>query len=67
MKMKKEHFISAIPYLALFLGFGGFLYSTFGTIEAAPWKEFWSGLSKTILASGIFALLLKTIQFMGVF
>jgi hypothetical protein len=64
---KRNALINAVPYLALLFGILIFLYGTFGTFESSLNKEFFSGLGKTILASGIFALLLKTIQFMGVF
>ncbi|HTE10681.1 MAG TPA: hypothetical protein VK645_06915 [Chitinophagaceae bacterium] len=64
---QKRNFLLAIPYIALTIGLFSFLYGTFGTFEFSAWKEFWSGFGKTVLASGIFALLLKTIQFMGVF
>lgn len=64
----KKNFIGSIPYIALILGLSIFCFGTFGNFEKeSSWKEFWSGLGKTMLASGIFALLLKTIQFMGVF
>lgn len=56
-----------IPYIALTLGCVLFTYGSFHTFDSSNLKEFISGLGKTILASGIFALLLKTIQFMGVF
>ena len=67
MMFKKDSFIASIPYIALILGFTFFFFGTFATFDSHLWKEFWSGLGKTILASGIFALLLKTFQFMGVF
>jgi len=58
---------SSVPYLVLLFGLLAFLYGTFGTFQSSEWKDFWSGLGKTMVASGVFALLLKTIQFMGVF
>lgn len=64
---KRENLILSIPFLALFIGLSGIAYTSFGTFQSQGWKDFWSGLSKTILAGGIFALLLKTYQFMGIF
>jgi hypothetical protein len=63
----QRSFIASIPYIALVLGMVLFIYGTFGTFEYPANKEFVSGFGKTILASGIFALLLKTVQFLGVF
>jgi len=62
-----RNLVASIPYMALLLGGYLFAHGTFGTFENAANKEFVSGLGKTILASGIFALLLKTVQFLGVF
>lgn len=64
---KKKNIVGAIPYMALIIGILLFIYGTFNHFESLEWKDFWAGLGKTILASGIFALLLKTVQFMGVF
>jgi hypothetical protein len=66
--MFKKHVLMAfIPVFALLIGLSLFIYGTFGSFESLQWKEFWAGLGKTLFASGIFALLLKTFQFMGVF
>jgi hypothetical protein len=64
----KSSLINALPYVTLVLGIAFFAYSTFGTFEMnSKWQVFWGGLGKTMLTGGIFALLLKVIQFMGVF
>jgi hypothetical protein len=63
----KQSWKHAIPYLVLLFGILSFTYSIFGTFGNLAWKEFWGGLGKTFIAGGIFALLLKTIQFWGIF
>lgn len=40
--------------------------SAFG-MDDPTWKEFWSGTGKTMLAGGVFAVILKSYQFMGIF
>ncbi len=57
----------ATPWLALIFGLIFFAHGTFSSFEESAWKEFWSGLGKTMLAGGVFALLLKSYQLMGVF
>ncbi len=57
----------SLPYLMFVIGISAFSYSTFGSFENQNWQLFWKGLGQTILAGGLFAILLKTIQFSGVF
>ena len=67
LDFSKENILRAVPWLTLLIGTSFFIWGTYGDFEDLSNKEFVSGLGKTILAGGIFALLLKTIQFMGVF
>lgn len=62
-----EGFKTALPWITLVIGLSTFSFGTFSTFTDPLWGEFYSGIGKTILAGGIFALLLKTYQFMGVF
>lgn len=67
MEKLKQSLLPAVPYIVLLLGLFAFSYGTLSDFENVNVKLFWSGIGKTLIASGIFALLLKTIQFMGVF
>lgn len=56
-----------IPASFIFVGAIALCYSIWGTFENGLWKETWAGFGKTILASGIFASILKLMQISGVF
>lgn len=60
-------FQSSIPYITLTLGIILLVFGIFGPIESDDWRELLKAAGKSILAGGIFAILLKAIQFMGVF
>jgi hypothetical protein len=63
-----DGFKTALPWLILIIGISLFSYGTFGTFEVnSNWKIYISGLGTTLIASGVFAVLLKSMQFMGVF
>ncbi|HEY5747264.1 MAG TPA: hypothetical protein VIU12_14390 [Chryseolinea sp.] len=62
-----DGFRKAVPYLSVAVGLGFLSYGVFGRFDDPQVGHFCEGLGKTILAGGIFALLLKTYQFMGVF
>lgn len=56
-----------LPTILLIIGSVLFIYGVFGEFDDPKWKEFVSGLGKTLLAGSIFSILLKTAQFLGVF
>lgn len=62
-----KHFKSSLPWIVLIIGLFAFGYATFGTFENEQWKIFWHGIGQAFIAGGIFSLLLKTFQLMGVF
>jgi hypothetical protein len=57
----------ALPWMLLIIGLGLLLYTTFGTIDSGSNKELLKSIGNAILVGGVFAVLLKSIQFMGVF
>ncbi|MFM2226452.1 MAG: hypothetical protein RJA07_2654 [Bacteroidota bacterium] len=58
---------TSFPIILLVIGLGLFIYGIFGTFEDLKWQHFCDGLGKAILIGGIFSLLLKSMQFMGIF
>jgi hypothetical protein len=60
-------FQSALPYIILFIGLFVLAFGIFGPVEDINWREFLTASGKSMLAGGIFTVLLKAIQFMGVF
>jgi hypothetical protein len=57
----------ALPWLTTSFGLAFFLAGTFAEFTKPETKEFCSGLGKTLLASGIFAFILKSQQLLGVY
>jgi len=57
----------AFPFIVLLLGGSAFAYSIWGTFQTLEWREFWNGIGKTLLVSGLFTLLVKSMQFSGIF
>lgn len=62
-----KNFRSSIPFIATLIGICSIAYGIFGTFETSEWKEFWLAFGKTFTTGGVFAVLLKSFQFMGVF
>ncbi|MXV16821.1 hypothetical protein [Hufsiella ginkgonis] len=60
-------FLGAVPWISFITGLLLFLFGTFANFDDDHFAELWSGLGKTMLAGALFALMLKSIQFMGVF
>ena len=58
---------NSIPIIFICLGLFSLLLSIWGTFDNPLWKETWGTLGKTILASGVFAGILKLMQISGVF
>lgn len=58
---------NSIPVVFIVVGLFSLLLSIWGTFENQLWKETWGTLGKTILASGVFAGILKLMQVSGVF
>jgi hypothetical protein len=57
----------ALPWILLFAGLGLIAYSTFGTFQSNENKDLVKSIGNAILIGGIFAVLLKSIQFIGIF
>ncbi|MCU0351743.1 MAG: hypothetical protein MUF43_13100, partial [Flavobacterium sp.] len=57
----------ALPWLTTLFGLAFFLAGTFIEFTKPEVKEIFSGLGKTLLASGIFAFILKSQQLLGVY
>lgn len=62
-----KSFQSALPWLMLILGLLCLTFGTFNESENKKLLDFLKELGKAILIGGVFAVLLKSIQFMGVF
>ena len=58
---------NSIPVIFICTGLFSLLLGIWGTFDNLLWKETWSTLGKTMLASGIFAGILKLMQISGVF
>jgi hypothetical protein len=58
---------SALPYILIIIGGTCFTISVFMEFENAKWQGLFHGIGLSVLAGGIFALLLKSLQFTGVF
>lgn len=58
---------NSIPVIFIVVGLFSLLLSIWGTFENSLWKETWGTIGKTILASGVFAGILKLMQISGVF
>ena len=58
---------NSIPVIFIVIGLFALLLSIWGTFENLLWKETWGTFGKTILASGVFAGILKLMQISGVF
>ncbi|SKD06152.1 hypothetical protein SAMN05660461_3324 [Chitinophaga ginsengisegetis] len=64
----KQSIKSSVPVITLVIGILFFTYGTFGHFEEpSKIKIYIAGIGSTLLSSGIFAVLLKSMQFMGVF
>jgi len=63
----EKSFKISLPYILLVIGLISYSFSVFGTFQNGNWQRFLEGIGKSILVSGIFAIVLKSIQFMGVF
>jgi len=64
---KKIFNANSIPVAFIAIGLFSLLLSIWGTFENPLWKETWNTIGKTILASGVFAGILKLMQISGVF
>lgn len=60
-------FQTALPWIILLLGGLSLSYGTFGTFRNDNWSEFYKTLGKSFLIGGIFGVLLKSMQFLGIF
>ncbi|WP_264550207.1 hypothetical protein [Flavobacterium sp. N2820] len=60
-------FQSALPWIVLLIGMISFLYGKFGNIENQQVSAVFSDIGKVFLTGGIFGVLLKSMQFMGIF
>ncbi len=66
--LKKISWPATLPWLLFIIGFFCITVGTFGDFENSPkFGKYFVTLGSSILASGIFALILKSIQFLGVF
>ena len=63
----KKTFPSALPWILLCFGILSLVLGTFVEFNNERWEKFLTTFGSSILASGIFALILKSIQFLGVF
>jgi hypothetical protein len=57
----------ALPWIILIIGLLFFILSITVTFKNENWQHIFEGLGKTMLTGGIFAVLLKSMQFMGIF
>jgi len=60
-------FQSALPWIVLFTGSFLFFYGKLGTFKTTQLSFIYSDMGKVLLTGGIFGVLLKSMQFMGVF
>lgn len=60
-------FQTALPWLTVLIGGLTLAYGSFGTFDNIKWAEFYLVFGKTLLTGGVFAVLLKSMQFMGIF
>lgn len=60
-------FQTALPWLTVLIGGLTLAYGSFGTFQDTRWSEFYLIFGKTLLTGGVFAVLLKSMQFMGIF
>ncbi len=67
MQLVKTHFTIVLPWILLIVGLISLTIGSFVEFDNPSWGKYFSSIGSSILASGIFALILKTIQFMGVF
>lgn len=63
----KKTFFSALPWILTCAGILALGFGSFVDFENDKWEKFLQNVGSSILASGIFALVLKSIQFLGVF
>jgi len=63
----KKTFFSALPWILTCAGVLALGMGSFVDFENDKWEKFLQNVGSSILASGIFALVLKSIQFLGVF
>lgn len=63
----KKTFPAALPWILLSAGILSLVLGTFVDFTNDKWEKFLTTFGSSILASGIFALILKSIQFLGVF
>lgn len=62
-----KSFSASIPWIILTAGLIAFTLGTFVEFENPKWQQYVTGIGASILASGVFAVILKSIQFMGIF
>lgn len=60
-------FQTALPWITVLIGGLTLAYGSFGTFENLKWSEFYIVFGKTLLTGGVFAVLLKSMQIMGIF
>jgi hypothetical protein len=63
----RKGFQIALPWLILSLGFISFAYGTYGTFDNTKNQDFYKTIGHTAITGGVFAVLLKSMQFIGVF
>lgn len=67
MKTLKQFYPTAIPIILLTVGIISITLGSFVSFENKNWEKYLTTLGGSVLASGIFALILKSVQFLGVF
>lgn len=60
-------FQSSLPWIVLLVGFLSFIYGKFGNSENHQLQIIFTDIGKIFLTGGIFGVLLKSMQFMGIF
>ncbi len=59
-------FKKGFPLIVLIVGTLFFFYSIWGNIGDSRLKEFWGGMGKLLVVSGVFTFLVKWLQFSGI-